>query len=63
MPRGSRACKVVNLVNFELEPLGYVMPDELEVLPPNQVRDIELLAGEQVVEADDLMAPPKQPFA
>ena len=39
------------------------MPDQLEVRPAEQVGDVGLLAGEEVVEADDVVPLLDQPLA
>jgi hypothetical protein len=39
------------------------MPDKLEILIVEQMRDIRFSAGEKVIEADDLVACVQKPFA
>jgi hypothetical protein len=39
-----------------------VVPHELEVRPRQQVRDVRLLAGEEIVDANDVMSLVDQPF-
>jgi len=54
--RGRRAGEVVDLVDLVLERVDDVVPHELEARVILQVGDVELPAGEEVIEADDLMA-------
>jgi hypothetical protein len=61
--RSGGAGGVVNFVNFEPERMGDVVADELEVGATDQVLDVDLLAGEEVVEADDIVALVHHPFA
>jgi hypothetical protein len=50
------AREVVDLVHFKEDGNDDIMADELKVWLANQVRDVILAAGEEVVEADDLCA-------
>ena len=51
--RRSRAGEVVDLVDLQEERVRHVVPNQLEVRPLEQVHDVELLAREEVVEAND----------
>ena len=53
---GSRAGEVIDLVHFEPERVDDVVADELEVAPAEQMGDVRLLAGEEVVDADHVVA-------
>jgi hypothetical protein len=50
------AGQVVDLVHLEVERMGHVVADQFEVGLIEQVVDVGLLAGEEVVEADDVVA-------
>jgi hypothetical protein len=45
---------VVDLVHLQQDGLHHVVPDQLKVLAVQQVGDVVLGAGEEVVQADDL---------
>ena len=51
-----RACEIVDLVHFNFEWIGYVMPDELKVIVWEQMTDVFFVAGEEIVEANDFVA-------
>jgi hypothetical protein len=55
MGRGSGAGKVVDPIDLELEGIDDVMPHQLEAGIADQVLDIGLPTGEEVIEADDVM--------
>ena len=57
------AGQVVDLVDLEEERLGDVVPDKLELVVVEQMLDVLSPAGEEVVQADDVMAVRKKPLA
>jgi len=56
MHRRSRARQVVDLVDLDVERQRDVVADEFEPGMVDQVLDVVLAAGEEVVGADDMMA-------
>ncbi len=63
MGRRGGAGEVVDLIDLELERINHVVPHEFEPRMRQQMGDVVLAAGEQVVETDDLMAVAQQPVA
>ena len=61
--RRGRAGEIVDLVDLDIEREGHVVAHELEARMAEQVLDIALGAGEQVVDAEHLMALAEQPVA
>jgi hypothetical protein len=59
--RGTR--EVVDLLDLELEGVDDVVADEFKIWIRQQVRDVPLLAGEEIIEADDLVAVVQEPVA
>ena len=57
------AGQVVDFIDFQEDRQRHVVTDQLEVGTVQQVRDIRLLAGEEVVQADYVVAAFDQPFA
>ena len=55
--------EVVDLVHLHVERKRHVVPDELEARMVVQVVDVPLVAGEQVVDAEDLVPLLEQPIA
>jgi hypothetical protein len=53
--RGGRAGEVVDLVHLQPERMDDVVADELEVRLLEQVGDVRLLTGEEVVDADHVV--------
>jgi hypothetical protein len=53
---GGCAGEVVDFVELEKDRVVDVVADELEIRFVEQVGDVVFLAGEEVVEADDVMA-------
>jgi hypothetical protein len=49
---------VEDLVHLQRDGVHHVVPDQLEVGLPDQVLDVLLAAGEEVVEANDLQRGP-----
>jgi hypothetical protein len=60
---GRGAGQVIDLVHLEPQRVDDVVPDQLEVGPRQQLRDVGLLAGEEVVDADHVVAGVDQAFA
>ena len=58
-----RAGQVVDLVHFDVEREGHVVADELEVGVVQQVDDVVLGAGEEVIDAEHVVAVLQQPLA
>ena len=63
MARCGRTSQVVDLIDFQPERMDDVVPDQLEVRPGEQMADIGLLTGEEIVEADDVVPLGNRPFA
>ncbi len=63
MARRGGAGQVVDFVNLQQDRLGNIVADELEIRPAQQMRDVDLLAGEEVVEADHVVPFIDQPLA
>jgi hypothetical protein len=61
--RGGGAGEVVDLVDLELEGVADVVADEFEAFVVEEVLDVALSAGEEVVEADDFVAFVEEAFA
>ena len=53
--RRSGAGEIVDLIHLELKRIDYIVPDKLEARVLQQVRNILLSAGEQVVDDGDIM--------
>jgi len=60
---GGGAGQIVDLVHLEQDRLHQVVPDELEPGLAEQVLDVALLAREQVVQTDHLVAGSQQALA
>ncbi len=63
MAGSRRTSQIVNLIDFEPDRPGDIVPDHLEVRHVEQVGDIGLLAGEKIIQTDDVVALFDQPFA
>jgi hypothetical protein len=63
MDRRGRAGQVVDLVHRDEDRVVHVVVHELEVRMVQQVGDVVLAAGEQVVQADHVVAARDQPVA
>ena len=63
VPGGGRTGEVVDLVH--LQPDGYrdIVPDQLEIRLGQQMGHVALLAGEEIVQADDVVTLRNQPVA
>ncbi len=55
--------EIVDLIDFQEDRQRHVVADQLEVRTWQQVGDVRLLAGEEVVEADHVVPAFQQPFA
>ena len=55
-----RAGEVVDLIGFEIQRMHDVVPNDLEVRIVHQMSDVGLPPGEEVVDADDVVAPLEQ---
>ena len=53
---GGGAGQVVDLIDLQPDRLRDVVPDQVEIRPAEQVGDVRLLAGEEIVEADHVVA-------
>jgi hypothetical protein len=62
MERRSRARKVVDLIDLNVEREGHVMPDHFKVGMQQEVLNIILGSGEVIVDAQDLRAVGDQPI-
>ena len=58
-----RAGEIVNLVNFEKNRLGHIVPDHLETMIVHQVKNVFLSARKIIVQADNIVAFIEKPFA
>src|SRR5690606_14908255 len=61
--RRRRASQVVDLVDLDVERKGHVVAHDLEVGVAEQMRDVALRAGIEVVHANDFVAVREQPVA
>ena len=61
--RRGRAGEVVDLVDLDIEREGYVVAHQLEARLAHQVRDVGPAAGEEVVDAQHLVAVGQEPLA
>jgi hypothetical protein len=50
----SWASKIIDLVDLDIEREGYVVPNDLEAMVIEQMIDIALRAGEEIVDAYDI---------
>ena len=57
----SRAGEIVDLVHLDIERKGHVVTNELEARVAEQMRDVGLGAGEEIVDANDIVALSKEP--
>jgi hypothetical protein len=55
--------EVVDLVDFDVEREGHVVPDELEVRLAQKVRDVVLGPGEEIVDTQDVVTSGDQALA
>jgi hypothetical protein len=62
MDRRSWACKIVDLVNLDIEWERYVMPNQFKMLVVEQMPDILSIAGEKIVDAYNVCALGEQLF-
>ena len=60
--RGRGAGEVVDLIDLEPERMDDIVPQKLEVAAAEQMSHVRLLAGEKVVDADDIMPHVDQTF-
>ena len=63
MPRRRGASHVVDLIDFQKDWQRDVVPDQFKVRAVQQVNNVSLLAGKEIVQADHIMAVIDQPFA
>jgi hypothetical protein len=63
MGRGSGTGEIVDLIDLDLERVDHVVPQEFKPRIGQQMDDVLLPAGKQIVEADDLMAVADQAIA
>ena len=63
MNGGGGAGQVVDAVNLKQDRLGYIMADKLEAMIVHQMNDVVFTAGEEVVQADDVISFTKEAFA
>ena len=57
------ASQVVDFVDFQPDRMDHVVREQFEIRPVEQMRDVRLLAGEEVVEADHVVSLLDQPLA
>ena len=58
-----RASQVVDVVHLDIERKGHIVAQQLKVRMIEQMGDVVLGAGEEVVKTDDIMAVVQQAFA
>jgi hypothetical protein len=63
VPWRGRASQVVDLVYFEDERLGNIVPNQVEVWPIKQMGDVRFLAGEEIIDANDIVTVVDETFA
>jgi len=63
MNRTGRASQVIDPVDFEENGIDDIVPDKLEAVVIQQVLDIPLMAGEEVIQANYLVILINQPAA
>ena len=63
MAGGRRTGEIVDFVDFQPDRQGDVVADQFEVRPRQEMYDVRLLAGEEIVQADDVVPVGDQPFA
>ena len=63
VPRSGRAGQVVDFVDFQPDRMDHVMPEQFEIRPLQQMRDVRLLAGEEIVDANHVVSLLDQPLA
>ena len=56
MHRRGRAGQIVDLVDLHIERKGHVVPHQLEAWVVEQMRDVGASAGEEIVDAQDVIA-------
>jgi hypothetical protein len=57
-----RAGEIVNFINFQKQRMNNVVANQLKVRLVQQMSDVRLLAGEEVVDTDDVMSFGNQPL-
>jgi len=57
------AGEIVDLVDLEPDRVHDVVPQQLEIRPFQQMRHVGLLAGEEIVQADDVVLLFREPLA
>ena len=55
--------KIVDFIDLEKDWLSHIVSDQFEVRVRKQVDDIFLLAGEEIVQTDHIVAPLNEPIA
>ena len=63
MDRRGWAGEIVDLVHFDMDRNGHIMPDQFEPLVVEQMQDVVARPGELIVHAEDVMAFFKKPLA
>jgi hypothetical protein len=63
MYRRSRTGEIVDLIDLEQDRFGYVVADQLESMVVEQVIDVYLAAGKEIIKADNIVAVSQQPLA
>jgi hypothetical protein len=63
MDRGSWAGEVINPVDFDIERKCHIMPQQLEPRLREQMSDVRLIAGEEIIHAKNVMPLGEQSFA
>ena len=55
MRRRSRTSQIINLIDFHLERIDHIVPDQLEIRILEEVSNILLPTGEKIVQTQDLV--------
>ena len=63
MDRRSRASKIIDLVDLNIERERYVVPHQFEAWMLHEMRDIRICAGEEIVDAQHVVSGGKQTLA
>jgi hypothetical protein len=52
--RRSWACKIINLIDFDIEREGDIVPDQFEMRLTDQVFDVPSRSGEKIIDAEEI---------
>ena len=63
MPRRGRTRHVVNLVDLQMDRHGDIVTDQFKIGSVQQTGDVRFLAGEKIVQTNNVVTVVDQPFA